>query len=116
MSKFVLIFTTIALAAYAASGSHRINIVSPVTQGTTTIQPGEYKVSVQGDKAVFTKGKEVVEIPVTVEEGADKFKETQVNTLNPGAQLKEIKIGGTNVKMIFKTAPAASTTVGGGGQ
>ncbi len=115
MSKLILLFATLALSAGFAA-SHKISITSPLSYGSKTLKAGEYKVEVQGDKAVFTSGKEVVELPVVVEEAAEKYRDTQLGTSGGanGAQLQEIKLGGTKTKLIFK--PAAGATANAGGQ
>jgi hypothetical protein len=113
MSKFVLLFSTLALTAGFAADSYKVNLTSPVTVGSTTLKAGEYKVQVEGTKATFKMGKESVELPVVVEVAPAKFKETQLGTVNPGAQLKEINIGGTTTKLMFK-APSATANAGGG--
>ena len=60
-----------ALAALAgAASSYSVKFYDSVKIGTTELKPGDYKIEMQGDKAVFKKGKSVVEVPATVAQTA----------------------------------------------
>jgi hypothetical protein len=111
MFKFAFTFATLALAA-ASAATYTVNLSSPVSASGKKLMPGQYKVDVEGDKATFKKGKEVIELPVAVEEVASKYKENQINTRD--SQLLEIHVGGTKVKMTFK--PETTSMPAGGGQ
>ena len=110
MRKLMAGFATLALAV-ASAATYDINIPDPVSSGDKKLYAGQYTVQVQGEKAVFTKGKLVVELPVAVEDGARKHPSNQVNT--SGAELRDISVGGTKLKLIFK--PQAPGAPAGGG-
>jgi len=98
MNKLTFSFVTLALAA-ASAASYDVKITSPVSYGVKKLNTGQYNVEVSGDKAMFKKGKQVIELPVVVEEAASKYDGTQVNSSS--SQLREIHVGGTKVKLIF---------------
>jgi len=73
----------------------------------TTPKAGDYKVEVEGDKAVIHDGKNVVEAAVKVESTAAKITETQVisnGTPDSGApmQVEAIRIGGSHIILHFE--------------
>ncbi|MEO8100508.1 MAG: hypothetical protein ABI811_22610 [Acidobacteriota bacterium] len=88
-------------AAASAASAYKVELTSATSVGGTQLQPGQYKVEVTGDKAVFTSGKKVVaETPVTVETGAKKYSDTQVSTIN--STMQSIAVGGTTMKIVLK--------------
>jgi hypothetical protein len=102
--------TLFALGLVSAASSHSFDLKKPVTIGNTQLQPGSYKVEMQGDKAVFKTGKSMVEVPATLEKGDQKYGTTGIVTNGP--KLVEIDLGGTSEKIIF--SPEAGQTAGGG--
>src|ERR1700741_1843773 len=107
--KLTFGFTGLALGVASAASSHNVDLKKSVTIGTTQLQPGSYKVEMQGDKAVFKTGKSVVEVPATLGNGDQKFGTTGIVT--NGAQLVEIDLGGTTEKIIF--TPKTGESAGG---
>lgn len=104
MTKKVLIaFTTLALAVAGAASTYHITLFQKSEVAGKQLKPGEYKMSVQGDKIVLTQGKESVEATVKVENSATKFNSTTIrytgSESNP--RIEEIRIGGTNTKVVF---------------
>ena len=69
----------------------------------TELKPGVYKVELKDNKAVISRGKQSVETPVTAETADSKFSSTSVRYHNGDGKyrLQEIRIGGTNTKLIF---------------
>ena len=100
----------LALGLASAASSHSVDLKKTVTIGTTQLQPGSYKVEMQGDKAVFKSGKNVVEVPATLGNGDQKFGTTGIVT--NGAQLVEIDLGGSTEKILF--SPKTGESAGGG--
>jgi hypothetical protein len=108
LKKLILGLGTIALAVASAAGSYDVTIGQPTWVGTTQLKPGAYKLSVEGNSAVFKSGKTVVEAPATVETIDRKAPATQVETTD--SKIKQILLGGTKTKLVFNTAPAGETS------
>jgi hypothetical protein len=110
MRKVLFAFATIALAvASAASNSFHVNIEQPTWVGATELKPGDYKIEMEGDKAVMKLGKNVIEVPAKVENADKKFDSTTVRVanLNNKNNLKEIRVGGTTMRVVFPQSSAA---------
>jgi len=111
MKKVVIAFATVALAvASAASKNYNVTISQQASINGTQIKPGDYKAQIEGDKFILKSGKKtVVEAPAKVEQADHKFQSTQVNIENANSQPKisEIRIGGTNTRIVFSGGSAA---------
>jgi hypothetical protein len=103
LSKLMLSFGTLALAIASAASTYHFSIFEPSTVAGHELKPGEYKLEVNGDKAVIKVGKETVETAVKVENGTEKFPETSVRyaTANGKNAVTEIRLGGTHTKLVF---------------
>jgi hypothetical protein len=108
--KLTFGLTALALGLASAASSHSFDLKKPVTIGSTQLQPGSYRVEMQGDKAVLKTGKSVVEVPATLGNGDQRFGTTGIVT--NGAQLVEIDLGGTTEKILF--SPKTGESVAGG--
>lgn len=104
ISKLAFAITTFAIGIASAASNYSITLSSATRVGTTELKPGDYKVSVDGDKVTFKSGKNVVEVPATVEKGDKKYSDTMLDTA--GSQLQDIMLGGTNMKIVFKSTSA----------
>ena len=107
--KLTLGLTVLALGVASAASIYTVDIKRPVTVGSAQLQPGRYKVEIQGDKAVFKTGKSVVEVPATLGKSAQEYGTTGVVT--NGAKLIEIDLGGTSDKILF--SPEKPANAGG---
>ncbi len=98
--------TTLALGiAGAAAPAYDLRLTGPTWVGATQLQPGQYKVEIEGEKAIFKKGKSVVEVPVTI--GAAEKKFTYTSFTISEDKMKEIDFAGTKSKVMFAAdAPA----------
>ena len=103
-------FTALALGFASAASSHSVDLKRSVTIGSTELQAGSYRVEIQGDKAVFKSGKDVVEVPATLGKNEKKYSTTGIVT--NGAKLIEIDLGGTTDKILF--GGEAQPNAGGG--
>lgn len=112
-SKIILAFATLALAIASAASSYRVTLSDKTWVNGTELKPGDYKVQVEGDKATLKSGKTVVEAPVKVENGTEKFSNTSVAIDNATGKpvVKEIRVGGSTTKIVFQGAgsPANGT-------
>lgn len=108
MVKNVLLgFASIALAVASAASSYKVTFYQPVMVNGSELKPGDYKVEVKDKMAVISQGKSSTEAPVTVQNDNQKFNRTAVR-LN-GNQVEEIRIGGTNTRIVFdKTSNATN--------
>ena len=101
LSKKLLIgFAALAMGIASAASDYKLELSQAAQVGGTELKPGAYKVEVQGDKAVFKSGKEVVaQSPVTVENAKQKYSLTSVST--SGSKLESISFGGTTMKIVL---------------
>src|SRR5271155_4860642 len=104
MKKVLLILCTLTLpAANAADNNFRFSLHQRATLNGTQLQPGDYRLQVDGDKATLRMGKSVIEVLVKVESAEHKFKDTMVGLEGPNDNLRisEIDIGGSNTRIVF---------------
>lgn len=83
--KSLLIVGALALssAALASAKTYDITLLGPAKAGSVELQPGEYKVKIEGSQAVFTDvHNKSVTVPATVENADKKFGDTRVETAN----------------------------------
>lgn len=107
MKKLLIGFTTVALAVASAGTKYNVTLFQPSTVNGTELKPGDYKVEVDGSKAIFKTGKKVVEAPVKVEETSNKFSTNTVRYVE-GTHVQEIRLGGTHTKLVFESGEAQS--------
>ena len=105
--KMTIGLGVLALGIASAASSYSLKLYDSVWIGTTQLKAGDYKVEIQGDKAVFKMGKSVVEIPATMGTGEHKFASTSY--VSDNSKVVEIDLGGTTSKILFgsTTAPSA---------
>ena len=104
MIRKVLPFFLVAGLAVASARSYTVSLFQPSIVGGTELKPGEYKVEVNDQKAVITKGKIRTESDVKVEEGDTKFDTTTVRYVSAAdgkVKIQEIRLGGTKTKLVF---------------
>ena len=103
MKKLMLSFGTLALAIASAASSYHFSIFETSQVAGQELKPGDYKIELNGDKAMIKAGKQTVETAVKVENGAEKFPETSVRYANSNGKLmvQEIRLGGTHTKLVF---------------
>ena len=103
LSKLMLSFGTLALAVASAASSYHFSLFQPSILAGKELKPGDYKLQLNGDKAIIKVGKETVEAAVKVENGTQKFSETSVRfgTADGKMTVQEIRLGGTSTKLVF---------------
>lgn len=99
--KKLLAVATFALTAFAASNTFHVTFDDAAWINGTEIKAGDYKVQVEGDKAVIKSGKTVVEAPAKIEMADHKFPSTGVVKDSKG-KVQEIQIGGTKDRIVFQ--------------
>jgi len=93
-------FATLALAVASAASSYNVTFYDPVVINGSKLQPGSYRVEYNENTATIKQGKTVMQAPVKVETGDQKFRANVVRMDGPAVQ--EIRLGGTNTKLVFE--------------
>ncbi len=109
-TKMTLGLATLALGVASAASSYSVKLYDPMWIGSTQLKAGEYKVEMQGDKAVFKIGKSVVEVPATLGKSDRKYGSTSF--LSENSKLLEIDLGGTTSKIVFSAGPETQSAGG----
>ena len=112
LTKVIFSLATVALGVASAASSYTVKLYDPMWVGTTQLKAGEYKVEMQGNKAVFTTGKTVVEVPATLGTSDAKYKTTSFTSVDK--KISEIDLGGTTSKIVI--SPDAATKGASSGQ
>jgi len=109
LNKLVVSFALAGLAL-ASAAQHRVTLFEESVVNGTTLKPGEYKLVIEGDKAMLSRGKHKVEAPVSVQKADAKYDKTSVRYANGDGKQKvqEIRVGGTDTKVVFEAAPTAA--------
>jgi|ERR1700722_15491225 hypothetical protein len=108
MVKNILLgFASLALAVASAATSYDVTFYQPVMINGSELKAGDYKLELNDKTAVIKHGDSVTEAPVTVTNKGQKYERTAVR-LNR-RQVEEIRIGGTNTRVVFdKTSNATN--------
>jgi len=104
MVKFTIPMFCLAtmVSGIAQAASYDVTLTDNVTVGKTQLKAGDYKVEMQGDKAIFKTGKKVVQVPATLEKNDQAFGSTVFVSMH--SKLKEIDLAGTVDKIVFPVA------------
>lgn len=106
--KSLLIVGALGLASFGIANAKSYDIVlsEPAMAGTTQLQPGEYMLKVDKNQATFTdvQNQKSFTAPVKIENGTQKFSETQVETSHQGDMdhISSIDLAGSNMKLSFQ--------------
>jgi hypothetical protein len=106
-TKSIFCIGAIALASFAVAApkSYQVTLARTAQAGSVQLNPGDYKVKVEGANAIFTREgtNKSFTIPAKVETVDKKFPETMIETHASGAmdQLEAIQLGGTKMKLEF---------------
>lgn len=100
--KCLILFLT-ATFAFANAATFNVQLFQASMIEGKELKPGEYKLSLDNEKVVIKKGKESVEASVKVENAETKFVSTSVRYVTENGKMKvqEIRLGGTNTKVVF---------------
>ncbi len=100
LKKMLATFVTVgAMAAIAATGTYKVNLMQNSILDGKQLKPGTYKVDVENNLAMLKRGKTTVQAPAREETASQKFKSTQMVYTNNN--LQEIDIGGTHTRIVF---------------
>jgi len=103
MLKRTLIAFALTTVMLAAAEVHKITLHQESIAGSEQLAPGNYKLKLDGEKAVLSKGKNSVNIPVKVETLENTNPSTTVRFVNADGKyrIQEIRLGGTNKRLVF---------------
>jgi hypothetical protein len=103
MKLFRLLVTASAIAVAAQAADRRITLLDPYVIAGTKLNPGEYKVQVNGDKVKIYSPKQSVEATAKVETGEEKYSTNSLKYEQGDLphRITEIRLGGTNTKIVF---------------
>ncbi len=103
IKRLGLSFSVFALVVASAASKYTVTLYQPSIVNGTELKPGDYKVEVSDNTVTISKGKQSVQAPVKTETADSKFPSTSVRYLNGDGKyrVQEIRIGGTNTKLVF---------------
>lgn len=85
----------------AASNTYKVSLLDDSVVAGKQIKAGDYKVELKDNNtALLMHGKKSVEVPAKAETNPTKFATTEIQYSNNN-ELQEIRIGGTNTKIVF---------------
>jgi len=94
---------------------YHIGFTNTTKAGNLQLKAGEYRVKVDGDKAVFTEvnTSKQFTVQVTAENSAKKFDQTRIDATNDGRvdTLKDIQLGGSTAQLDFLIPYRSSDSV-----
>src|SRR5678816_3391136 len=102
LSRLIVMASAITVLAQAAD--RRITLLDPCVIAGTKLNPGEYKVQIDGEKVKIYSPKQSVETTAKIETGAEKYNSNALG-YEPGDgphRIREIRLGGTNTKIVFQ--------------
>jgi hypothetical protein len=106
--KLTFTLATLALAVASAASHYNLKLDRPTSVGETALKAGDYRIEMVGDKAVFTSGKTVVQVPATLGKSDQKYSVTSYDSID--SKIKEIHLGGTSTRIIFGTVSTGGAT------
>jgi hypothetical protein len=113
VKKTLAVLFAIGISVAYAASSYRVTLSKPTTINGTDLKAGDCKVEIQGDKVVIKQGKTSVESNVSVENAAQKYVITSVGyDADRANEVRDIRIGGTNVKLTFGTDAKSASAAG----
>ena len=102
MKKFttcLFCLSMVAAGIASAADPYDVQLLDTFSVGKAELKAGDYKVEMQGDKAVFTMGKKTVAVPATLGKSTQTFDSTVI--VSAHSKLREIDLGGTQDKILF---------------
>lgn len=118
MFKKLAVSFALAGLAIASAAEHRITLFETSEVNGTMLKPGDYKLEINGDKAVLSRGRNKVEATVSLKKNENKYNATSVRYTTGGGKfaVQEIRLGGTDTKVVFNdpSAAAAESVAAGG--
>ena len=106
-TKCLMAFATLSLAV-ASAATQTVTLYQPAMINGTELKAGEYKMTLDGDRVVLSRGKQKVEAGVMVETTETKNQKTTMRFDNSEGKfrLQEIRPGGTSQRLVITDATA----------
>jgi hypothetical protein len=107
MKKSLLLIGFVSLSSLALAGTKSYEIVldTPAKAGALHLAAGDYKVKIDGSKAIFTdtRTNKSVSTDIKLKNGERKFSHTAVDSSRQGseARIDAIELGGSNTEVDF---------------
>jgi hypothetical protein len=98
-TAYLFCLSTLAVGIASAASQYDVTLLDSFSVGKAELKAGDYKVEMQGDKAVFTIGKKTIAVPATLGKSDQPFASTVF--VSQHSKLKEIDLGGTQDKILF---------------
>ena len=111
LNKFLLTLAAAgAVSLSAAAPTYKVSLLQNSMVDGRQVNAGDYKLEMKdSNTAVLKHGKQTIQLPAREETAPAKFSTTEIQYRNNN-DLQEIRIGGTNTKIVFQ---AGHTTAGG---
>ena len=108
--RSALTFAVLAMGAIAQAETYHVTLLKPSLVAGKELKPGDYKLEVNNDKVVISKGKQSVETKVKTEAADKKYSSTTIRYEMDGDKYKvqEIGIGGTKTKLVIGEGGASA--------
>src|SRR3954454_12523589 len=109
LNRIALAFLTAGVMTLSAASTYKVSLHQDAMVNGKQVKAGDYKIEVKDNNtAVLKQGKNTVEVPVKTETAESKFSSTQVQYTD-GNNLQEIRVGGTNTKLVFGAEKATTS-------
>jgi hypothetical protein len=101
--NILMILAILSISAVASAKTYSLTLFQRSLVAGAELQPGEYKMELDGSKVMISNGKKRAEAEVKVETGDQKFGSTTVRYQNGDGnyRVQEIRLGGTKIKLVF---------------
>ena len=102
LNKILLTLSTAGLMTLGAAGvTYKVTLLDNSVISGKQVKAGDYKVELKDNNtAVLLHGKQQIEVPAKAETSATRYSTTEIQYSNNN-DLQEIRIGGTNTKIVF---------------
>jgi len=103
MTKKILIVFALCGLPLAYAKTYSLTLHQPSQIGGKELKAGNYKLEVKEQTVVLRSGKAATEAPVKIENESTTAASTTVRYENGAGknQIREIRLGGTNMKLVF---------------
>jgi hypothetical protein len=98
------------MGAVGYAATYHVTLLKPTVISGQELKPGDYKLEVNSETAVLSRGKQSVEAKVKTESTDKKYNSTTVKYSKDGDKykLEEICIGGSKTKLIVHQGGSAA--------